>query len=166
MHTNVSSIEALPFIIFLRKYMPQYEPELFPGLIYRMKSPKIVLLIFVSGKIVLTGAKLCIKSVVGVPGVQYLESPHVVEYGSFHGILVVVPKNKEGWGRVLKHLGDGHLRLLTLKGVPVLSTLITHAGFRKPVLEDPSTSAALPGPQEGMSIMGNQAPPLMQAVPM
>lgn len=34
-----------------------YEPEMFPGLIYRMSSPKIVLLIFVSGKIVLTGAK-------------------------------------------------------------------------------------------------------------
>lgn len=34
-----------------------YEPELFPGLIYRMKDPKIVLLIFASGKIVLTGAK-------------------------------------------------------------------------------------------------------------
>ncbi|RUS23060.1 TBP-domain-containing protein [Endogone sp. FLAS-F59071] len=38
--------------------MPQYEPELFPGLIYRMVKPKIVLLIFVSGKIVLTGAKV------------------------------------------------------------------------------------------------------------
>ncbi|KAF5396636.1 TATA box binding protein like 2, partial [Paragonimus heterotremus] len=35
-----------------------YEPELFPGLIYRMTKPKIVLLIFVSGKIVLTGAKV------------------------------------------------------------------------------------------------------------
>ncbi|CAN7001648.1 unnamed protein product [Brassica rapa subsp. trilocularis] len=35
-----------------------YEPELFPGLIYRMKVPKIVLLIFVSGKIVITGAKM------------------------------------------------------------------------------------------------------------
>ncbi|CAI9112917.1 OLC1v1013426C1 [Oldenlandia corymbosa var. corymbosa] len=34
-----------------------YEPELFPGLIYRMKEPKVVLLVFVSGKIVLTGAK-------------------------------------------------------------------------------------------------------------
>jgi len=34
-----------------------YEPEIFPGLIYRMQSPKIVLLIFASGKIVLTGAK-------------------------------------------------------------------------------------------------------------
>ena len=35
----------------------QYEPELFPGLIYRMVSPKVVLLIFVSGKLVITGAK-------------------------------------------------------------------------------------------------------------
>uniref|UniRef100_A0A7S2RYZ5 TATA-box-binding protein n=1 Tax=Mucochytrium quahogii TaxID=96639 RepID=A0A7S2RYZ5_9STRA len=34
-----------------------FEPELFPGLIYRMVNPKIVLLIFVSGKVVLTGAK-------------------------------------------------------------------------------------------------------------
>lgn len=32
-----------------------YEPELYPGLIYRMVSPRVVLLIFVNGKIVLTG---------------------------------------------------------------------------------------------------------------
>lgn len=30
----------------------RYEPELFPGLIYKMKSPKVVLLIFVSGKVI------------------------------------------------------------------------------------------------------------------
>lgn len=35
-----------------------YEPELFPGLIYRMVKPRVVLLIFVTGKIVLTGAKV------------------------------------------------------------------------------------------------------------
>ncbi len=34
-----------------------YEPEMFPGLIFHMLDPKVVLLIFVSGKIVLTGAK-------------------------------------------------------------------------------------------------------------
>lgn len=34
-----------------------YEPELFPGLIYRMVRPRVVLLIFVNGKIVFTGAK-------------------------------------------------------------------------------------------------------------
>ena len=39
-------------------HFSSYEPELFPGLIYRMMQPKIVLLIFVSGKIVLTGAKV------------------------------------------------------------------------------------------------------------
>jgi len=38
-------------------HFSSYEPELFPGLIYRMVKPKVVLLIFVSGKIVLTGAK-------------------------------------------------------------------------------------------------------------
>jgi transcription initiation factor TFIID TATA-box-binding protein len=32
-----------------------YEPELFPGLVYRMASPRIVFLIFVSGKFVVTG---------------------------------------------------------------------------------------------------------------
>ncbi len=34
-----------------------YEPEQFPGLIYRMDEPKVVLLIFSSGKIVCTGAR-------------------------------------------------------------------------------------------------------------
>ncbi|XP_073988969.1 TATA-box binding protein-related factor [Rhodnius prolixus] len=34
-----------------------YEPELFPALIYRMIRPRIVVLIFVNGKIVVTGAK-------------------------------------------------------------------------------------------------------------
>lgn len=34
-----------------------YEPEQFPGLIYRMKEPKTVILLFASGKIVCTGAK-------------------------------------------------------------------------------------------------------------
>ena len=34
-----------------------YEPELFPGLVYRLLDPKISLLIFVSGKLVITGAK-------------------------------------------------------------------------------------------------------------
>jgi transcription initiation factor TFIID TATA-box-binding protein len=34
-----------------------YEPEQFPGLIYRMEEPKVVILIFRSGKLVITGAK-------------------------------------------------------------------------------------------------------------
>ena len=34
-----------------------YEPEVFPGLIYRMADPKTVFLIFSTGKVVCTGAK-------------------------------------------------------------------------------------------------------------
>jgi transcription initiation factor TFIID TATA-box-binding protein len=34
-----------------------YEPEQFPGLIYRMDVPKVVILIFASGNLVCTGAK-------------------------------------------------------------------------------------------------------------
>jgi len=33
-----------------------YEPEQFPGLIYRMDAPKVVILLFASGKLVCTGA--------------------------------------------------------------------------------------------------------------
>ena len=34
-----------------------YEPEQFPGLIYRIQEPKVVMLIFASGKTVITGGK-------------------------------------------------------------------------------------------------------------
>jgi len=34
-----------------------YEPEQFPGLIFRMAEPKVVILMFASGKLVCTGAK-------------------------------------------------------------------------------------------------------------
>ncbi|EGD77592.1 TATA-box-binding protein [Salpingoeca rosetta] len=34
-----------------------YEPELFPGLVFRMAEPRCVVLCFVSGKLVITGAK-------------------------------------------------------------------------------------------------------------
>ncbi len=42
-------------VVTLRKTM--YEPEQFPGLIYRMDEPKVVILIFASGNLVCTGAK-------------------------------------------------------------------------------------------------------------
>jgi transcription initiation factor TFIID TATA-box-binding protein len=34
----------------------EYEPEQFPGLVYRLEDPSIVLLLFGSGKLVITGA--------------------------------------------------------------------------------------------------------------
>ena len=36
----------------------EYEPEQFPGLVYRLDVPKVVMLLFSSGKIVCTGAKV------------------------------------------------------------------------------------------------------------
>jgi len=35
----------------------EYEPEQFPGLVYRMKEPKVAFLLFGSGKIVCTGGR-------------------------------------------------------------------------------------------------------------
>jgi transcription initiation factor TFIID TATA-box-binding protein len=35
----------------------EYEPEQFPGLVYRLKEPKVAMLLFASGKIVCTGAR-------------------------------------------------------------------------------------------------------------
>ena len=49
-----------------------YEPEQFPGLIYRMAEPKTVLLLFASGKLVCTGAKseeMVYESIVKIYGV-------------------------------------------------------------------------------------------------
>ncbi|XP_076464547.1 uncharacterized protein LOC143296477 [Babylonia areolata] len=48
----------LESLVLTHGQFSSYEPELFPGLIYRMVKPRIVLLIFVSGKVVLTGAKV------------------------------------------------------------------------------------------------------------
>jgi transcription initiation factor TFIID TATA-box-binding protein len=35
----------------------EYEPEQFPGLVYRVSDPKVVILLFGSGKLVITGGK-------------------------------------------------------------------------------------------------------------
>lgn len=35
----------------------QYEPELYPALIYRLEKPKVKILVFVSGRVVFTDSK-------------------------------------------------------------------------------------------------------------
>lgn len=52
LHTNIDLNMAA---IIMDNAM--YEPEVFPGLIYRMQEPKTVFLIFSTGRIVCTGAK-------------------------------------------------------------------------------------------------------------
>jgi len=44
-------------VITLNMENIEYEPEQFPGLVYRIADPKIVALLFSSGKIILTGGK-------------------------------------------------------------------------------------------------------------
>jgi transcription initiation factor TFIID TATA-box-binding protein len=36
----------------------EYEPEQFPGLVYRLEDPKVVVLLFGSGKLIITGGKV------------------------------------------------------------------------------------------------------------
>jgi transcription initiation factor TFIID TATA-box-binding protein len=35
----------------------EYEPEQFPGLVYRLEDPKVVILLFSSGRVIITGGK-------------------------------------------------------------------------------------------------------------
>ncbi|KAK2880116.1 hypothetical protein FQN49_000563 [Arthroderma sp. PD_2] len=76
-----------------------YEPELFPGLIYRMMKPKIVLLIFVSGKIVLTGAKISEKSERTKDGLHDLEPTPCI-----NSFLQYVPKSEVRYGATVEEI--------------------------------------------------------------
>jgi len=53
-------------VITLNLEKIEYEPEQFPGLVYRISDPKIVALLFSSGKIILTGGKTMDEVVRGV----------------------------------------------------------------------------------------------------
>ena len=50
---NLSSV-----VITLGLDRVEYEPEVFPGLVYRLTDPKVVILLFGSGRLVCTGAKV------------------------------------------------------------------------------------------------------------
>ena len=59
---NIVASATLNVVIPLEKIVSklegmEYEPEQFPGLVYRMQKPKAAALIFGSGKIVCTGAR-------------------------------------------------------------------------------------------------------------
>ncbi|NCO96978.1 MAG: TATA-box-binding protein [Candidatus Aenigmarchaeota archaeon CG_4_10_14_0_8_um_filter_37_24] len=83
---NIVATAALGIRISLEKMVEHlegsdYEPEQFPGLVYRIKDPKSATLIFSSGKIVCTGARsvkdvnTAIKKVVKVLEEKKLGSP-------------------------------------------------------------------------------------------
>jgi transcription initiation factor TFIID TATA-box-binding protein len=54
---NLGGMADLEKAAVMLKRNTMYEPEQFPGLIYRMDAPKVVILLFASGKLVCTGAK-------------------------------------------------------------------------------------------------------------
>mmetsp|Transcript_15103 Transcript_15103/g.27338 ORF Transcript_15103/g.27338 Transcript_15103/m.27338 type:complete len:297 (-) Transcript_15103:148-1038(-) len=67
-------------VAFAHPTFSSYEPELFPGLIYRLVQPRVVLLIFVSGKVVITGAKTEEQLVEGLKKVY----PVMLEFRKVH----------------------------------------------------------------------------------
>ncbi|KAJ3523080.1 hypothetical protein NMY22_g11607 [Coprinellus aureogranulatus] len=54
---GVKFLVRLEGLAYSHRQFSSYEPEIFPGLIYRMNEPKVVLLVFMSGKTVLTGCQ-------------------------------------------------------------------------------------------------------------
>jgi transcription initiation factor TFIID TATA-box-binding protein len=51
------SVNLTTVVISLGLERVEYEPEVFPGMVYRMDDPKVVILLFGSGKLVCTGAR-------------------------------------------------------------------------------------------------------------
>jgi transcription initiation factor TFIID TATA-box-binding protein len=51
------SVNLTSVVISLGLDRVEYEPEVFPGMVYRMDDPKVVILLFGSGKLVCTGAR-------------------------------------------------------------------------------------------------------------
>ena len=73
------TIDLEKVVYALKKTM--YEPEQFPGLIYRMDEPKVVILVFASGKLVCTGAKKEIQVYTAVKKLQEtLEAKNLILY--------------------------------------------------------------------------------------
>ncbi|TKR92076.1 hypothetical protein L596_006793 [Steinernema carpocapsae] len=54
---NVHFTIRLEGVALMHHQFCTYEPELFPGVVYRMVKPRVVLLIFSTGKVVITGAQ-------------------------------------------------------------------------------------------------------------
>lgn len=50
-------VDLTSVVISLGLERVEYEPEVFPGLVYRMSDPKVVFLLFGSGRLVCTGAR-------------------------------------------------------------------------------------------------------------
>jgi transcription initiation factor TFIID TATA-box-binding protein len=52
------AVNLTSVVISLGLERVEYEPEVFPGMVYRLSEPKVVILLFGSGKLVCTGARV------------------------------------------------------------------------------------------------------------
>lgn len=104
-------------------HFSSYEPELFPGLIYRMIRPKIVLLIFVSGKIVLTGAKVREEIYQAFEQIYPTLSGKDNRYWNLvRTLLTLLCRFPQGLDHRCLWLGDLSTSSLTSVTIPLLST--------------------------------------------
>jgi transcription initiation factor TFIID TATA-box-binding protein len=82
-----------------RLFKTMYEPEQFPGLIYRMTEPKAVFLVFASGKIVCTGTKtendldLAVEKLLGILELNGLISFHKPPYPNETSLTELLTEN-------------------------------------------------------------------------
>ncbi|WJX21882.1 hypothetical protein P8452_11250 [Trifolium repens] len=86
-----------------------YEPELFPGLTYRMKQPKITLNIFVSGKINLTGAKV--------------RDEIYAAFENIYPVLTEFKKNQQWYGYILLFVYTGYANYYDFNESPLFCVL-------------------------------------------
>ena len=57
LYTSINLVSIFQQLVDADEYEVRYNPEQFPGLILKIKDPKISSLVFSSGKLVITGAK-------------------------------------------------------------------------------------------------------------
>ena len=91
-------------LMFSHSQFSSYEPELFPGLIYRMFQPRIVLLIFVSGKIVLTGAKVRQDIHEAFDNIHPILKSFKKQWSLFFELLYVICNLSQTWSRYLSNI--------------------------------------------------------------
>ncbi|WOK95622.1 hypothetical protein Cni_G04329 [Canna indica] len=116
-----------------------YEPELFPGLIYRMKQPKIVLLIFVSGKIVITGAKV--------------RDETYTAFENIYPVLTEFRKNQQWYMDKLLQLFVSLFIYSLLACIDGICTFVEQSADLYIMKEEPSSHAALSKPRRKAAVL-------------
>jgi Transcription factor TFIID (or TATA-binding protein, TBP) len=125
-----------------------YEPEVFPGLVFRMRNPTVVLLIFVTGKIVITGAKKVEQIYQAFDNVYAVlqdfrkdDARRIVRAPlSVAGTAGPAPALPAPAGATLQHAGIGSITV----GIPQELIQVRHQGHGLPTLRVPCCAPGCP----------------------